>query len=115
MDLPVNKIRELDDEFIRLFWKDIKINVLSAVEKQRGKTELTELTETERFAIAVSAGAQIVSHFGNHSCKQGCAKSSPLVAHFETYYPCGIAWDGQKFLVAERKIRSFRNVSGHRP
>jgi hypothetical protein len=115
MKLPINEIRKPDNEFIRLFWDNIEANFLSALQKQKGKKELVELTESERFSIAVAAGAQIISHYGFRSCKEGCARSSPMIAHFETYYPCGICWDGEKFLVGEHKIRSFRNVNWYRP
>lgn len=110
----VKQIRDPDDEFIRLYIEDLETHIKSAIKKKQNNPDC-ELTESEKFCICALAGAQIISHFGNRCCKDNCFRSNNTITHYETYYPCGIIWDGNKFIVGERKIKSFRNVSQYRP
>ena len=99
----VKPTKPIDQKFIELYRDELFQVMESVVQRQKGKAEMIILTEEECFVIAVLAGCQLVSHYGINSCKENCAKSSKTICHFETYYPCAIVWNGEKFLVGERK------------
>lgn len=107
----IEPIGNFDDEFIKHFYDDVSKLLKSILERQRGQSNTIDLTEPEKFLIAVVAGCEIVSHCTRNNCKEGCSRSSTGLYHFETYYPCGIAWNGQKFIVAQQISKDFRNIS----
>lgn len=113
IELTNKEAEHTESKFMELFYDDIESLFQSAFSKQTGHRDTVELTESERFAICVLSGVEIVSHYRYDCCKEGCPRSNEGAFHFETYYPCNVIWDGEKFQVVVQISKKFRDVESH--
>ena len=83
---------------IRTEFEDIFSDVLR---RQGGKREPIELTEKEKFAMCLIAGVPI-----DCDVKEN-------IAFFKTKYPCGVAWNGFKFVIGYKMPDNKTHLAYH--